>query len=169
MIGLKSMTVILNPVNTSRRFACPKKNYKNGIVGYLKRFALSLVGNNPQPPLIWFKSANPHQTKEGIENIKWEAFYNSQKLTCYFSLQYTFTIQQTSRENAQNYLVDRSHDLTPNSCNYMYCNFWPFTCKADYLHRPIIAYGKKKVNRLPALVDNPHVMLFNFLVAKTWH
>lgn len=52
MIGLKSMTVILNPVNISRRFACPKKNYKNGIVGYLKRFALGLVGNKPQPPLI---------------------------------------------------------------------------------------------------------------------
>ena len=27
--------------------------------------------------------------------------------------------------------------------------------------------ANKKVNRLPALVDNPHVMLFNFLVAKT--
>ena len=26
---------------------------------------------------------------------------------------------------------------------------------------------KKKVNRLPALVDNPHVMLLKFLVAKT--
>ena len=39
--------------------------------------------------------------------------------------------------------------------------------------RPITRIGrllhtaKKKVNRLPALVDNPHVMLFNFLVAKT--
>ena len=39
--------------------------------------------------------------------------------------------------------------------------------------RPITRTGrllhtaKKKVNRLPALVDNPHVMLFNFLVAKT--
>ena len=67
-------------------------------------------------------------------------------MICNFFLQYTFTIQQTSRENAQNYLVDRSccHDLTPNSCNYMYCNFWPFTCKANYPHRPIIAYGEKK-------------------------
>ena len=41
--------------------------------------------------------------------------------------------------------------------------------------RPITRTGrllhtaKKKVNRLPALVDNPHVMLFNFLVAKTRH
>ena len=39
--------------------------------------------------------------------------------------------------------------------------------------RPITRTGrllhtaKKKVNRLPALVDNPHVMLFNFMVAKT--
>ena len=39
--------------------------------------------------------------------------------------------------------------------------------------RPITRTGrllhtaKEKVNRLPALVDNPHVMLFNFLVAKT--
>ena len=41
--------------------------------------------------------------------------------------------------------------------------------------RPITRTGrllhtaKKKVNRLPALVDNPHIMLFNFLVAKMWH
>ena len=39
--------------------------------------------------------------------------------------------------------------------------------------RPITRTGrllhmaKKKINRLPTLVDNPHVMLFNFLVAKT--
>ena len=39
--------------------------------------------------------------------------------------------------------------------------------------RPITGIGrllhtaKKKVNGLPALVDNPHVMFFNFLVAKT--
>ena len=39
--------------------------------------------------------------------------------------------------------------------------------------RPITGTGrllrtaKRKVDRLPALVDNPHVMLFNFLVAKT--
>ena len=39
--------------------------------------------------------------------------------------------------------------------------------------RPITRTGrllhtaKEKVNRLPALVDNPQVMLFNFLVAKT--
>ena len=33
---------------------------------------------------------------------------------------------------------------------------------ADYCIR-----RKKKVNRVPALVDNPHVMLLNFLVAKT--
>ena len=26
--------------------------------------------------------------------------------------------------------------------------------------------AKKKFNRSPALVDNPHVMLFNFLVAE---
>ena len=51
MIGLKSMTVILNPVDILRRFACPKKNYKNDM-GYLKRFALGLVSNKPQPPLI---------------------------------------------------------------------------------------------------------------------
>ena len=50
---------------------------------------------------------------------------------------------------------------------FEYRNFRLFTRTADYLHRPIVAYGKKKVNRLPALVDNPHVMLFNFLVAKT--
>ena len=50
-----------------------------------------------------------------------------------------------------------------------YRNLRPFTRTADYPHRPIIAYGEKKVNRLPALVDNAHVMLFNFLVAKTWH
>ena len=41
------------------------------------------------------------------------------------------------------------------------------------LARPIAGTGrllytaKKKVNGLPALVDNPHVMLFNVLVAKT--
>ena len=28
---------------------------------------------------------------------------------------------------------------------------------ADYLHRPMIAYSEKKVNRLPALVDNVHL------------
>ena len=52
---------------------------------------------------------------------------------------------------------------------YIYCNFRSFTHTADYPHRPIIAYGEKKVNRLPARVDNLHVMLLNFLVAKMWH
>ena len=50
-----------------------------------------------------------------------------------------------------------------------YCNFQPFTHTADYLHRPINAYGKKKVNRLSTLVDDPHGMLLNFLVVKMWH
>ena len=40
-----------------------------------------------------------------------------------------------------------------------YRNFRSFTRTADYPHRPIIAYGEKKVNRLPALVDNPHVVI----------
>ena len=41
----------------------------------------------------------------------------------------------------------------------IYRNFRSFTRTADYPHRPIIAYGEKKVNRLPALVDNPHVVI----------
>ena len=38
-----------------------------------------------------------------------------------------------------------------------YRNFLPFTRTADYPHQPIIADSKKKVNRLPTLVDNPHL------------
>ena len=38
----------------------------------------------------------------------------------------------------------------------------PITRTGRLLHK-----AEEKVNRLPALVDNPHVMLFNFLVAKT--
>ena len=38
----------------------------------------------------------------------------------------------------------------------------PITRTGRLLHT-----AKKKVNRLPAQVDNPHVMLLNFLVAKT--
>ena len=38
---------------------------------------------------------------------------------------------------------------------------WPITRTGQLLHA-----AKKKVNRLPTLVDNPHVMLLNFLVAK---
>ena len=38
----------------------------------------------------------------------------------------------------------------------------PITHTGRLLHK-----AEEKVNRLPALVDNPHVMLFNFLVAKT--
>ena len=53
---------------------------------------------------------------------------------------------------------------------------FPFTYTVISGHlstRPITHTGrllhmvKKKVNRLPAWVDNPHVMLLNFLVAKT--
>ena len=40
-----------------------------------------------------------------------------------------------------------------------YRNFRSFTRAADYPHRPIIAYGEKKVTRLPALVYNPHVVI----------
>ena len=39
---------------------------------------------------------------------------------------------------------------------------WLITRTGRLLHS-----AKKRVNRLPALVDNPHVMLFNFLVVKT--
>ena len=34
-----------------------------------------------------------------------------------------------------------------------YCNFWLFTRTADY------CIWQKKVNRLPTLVDNPHVVI----------
>jgi len=38
-----------------------------------------------------------------------------------------------------------------------YRDFRPFTSKTDYPHQPIIAYGEKKFNKLPALVDNLHL------------
>ena len=47
-------------------------------------------------------------------------------------------------------------------CNNNNRNFRPITRAGRSLHT-----AKEKVNRLPALVDNPHVMLLNFLVAKT--
>ena len=43
----------------------------------------------------------------------------------------------------------------------IYHNFWPITRTADYLYWPIIAYSEKK--------SQPHIMLLNFLVAKTLH
>ena len=64
------------------------------------------------------------------------------------------------------------HVTSNTSATWMYMsyrNFRSFTRMADYPHRPIIAYGEKKKS-----TDYPHwwitrTLLFNFLVAKTWH